>query len=122
MAEDLQPIDLRHLEIQQHERRLAPWASEERAPVVQVVEGLRPIPDHDDLVGEVMLAQSRQRELDVVGVVFGQQNPLEFSHMCTWERGRRRGDRVTPPDMDVGAWRRPRYPLQPVTCRKPADL
>ena len=51
-----------------------------RVAAVQIVERLGAVAHDDDFVREVDLAERRQRQLDVVRVVFRQHDPLQFGH------------------------------------------
>ena len=82
----LEAVDLRHLDVEQDHDRVAARARSKCAPAVQVVQRLRAVAHDHDLVGEVVLVQRRQRELDVAQVVFHEQDVAESFMSCSLRR------------------------------------
>ena len=90
--EHFEAVDLRQLQIEQHQRRLlAGIARLVLAGAEQPVERLLAVARDDDFVADVVARQRAQRQRFVVGVVFDQQN--HFSNHAT-SRALRRGGRL----------------------------
>jgi len=80
LAEHLAAVDLRHLEVEQDDGRLRAGAPGVRAAPEQEVERLLAIVRHVDLVEEIRLLEGGEDELDVVRIVFGEEDGAEVLH------------------------------------------
>ena len=78
--QDLEAVHLGHLQIQQNQPRGAGQSVLKRAPLVQVVQRLGAIAHDDDVVGEPVFAERRQRQFGIVRVVLGQKNRADGGH------------------------------------------
>ncbi len=79
-AEHIEAVDLRHLEIQQQDRWIAFGPIRILVPAIQIVERLRAVAHDDHFVRQVDFAECRERQLDVVRIVFREYDPFQFSH------------------------------------------
>ena len=79
-AQHVEAIDLRHFEIQQQHRRIPGRPIGVRIAPVEIVEGLGAVPHDHHFVREVDLAERRERQLDIIGVVFRENDAFEFGH------------------------------------------
>ncbi len=81
--DDLESIDLRHVDVEQHDlRRIVEVSTGVRARTKQVVERLLAITNHDDVILDVALAQGHQGQFFVVGIVFSQEDD-GVAHACS---------------------------------------
>src|SRR5262249_49351799 len=80
LLQDLQSVHLGQLQIEQEHGRVVGGAAGETPAAVQIVERLGAVPRDDDLVGEVVVGQRRQRQLHVVGIVLHHENSPELAH------------------------------------------
>jgi hypothetical protein len=69
-----------HLEVQEDDRRRAAGSVLEAPAPVQVIERLRAVVEHHNLVGDPILGERVERELDVVRVILDQEYGLERVH------------------------------------------
>ncbi len=80
--QDTQAVKFGKLEVQQdHGGHAGGVASGVLAVAEQEFNGLDTVADHDDVMGQAVLAQTEQRQLLVVGIVFYQQNK-SIRHHC----------------------------------------
>src|SRR6266545_545231 len=80
-AQDLETVQPRHLQVEQDHGRVPLGPEREAAAPKKIIERFFAVARYDDLVGKVILAQRRQRQLDVLRVVLGEQDAFQFSHL-----------------------------------------
>ena len=79
-AQDLETIHPRHLQVEQDHGRVPLGPEREPAAPKKIIERFFAVARHDHLVGEVVLGQGRQCQLDVLRVVLRQQDALQLGH------------------------------------------
>jgi hypothetical protein len=79
-AQHVQSVHFGHLEIQEKHCGISWRPVRKRVASVQVIKGLGPIPEDHDLIGEVDFGQRRKRQLDVVRIVFRENDALQIIH------------------------------------------
>src|SRR5262249_9166663 len=87
LTQHFEPVHFRHLQVEQHDSRVAGLPAGEAAAPAQVLERLLAVARDDDLVGQVVLGEGRQRQLDVFRVVLDEQDAPHFRHSFSF-RGR----------------------------------
>jgi hypothetical protein len=80
LFEHLQTIDLRQLEIEQHDGGIAGRALGMFAAPIQKIQRFRAVSRNDDFVGELTLGERRERQLQIAGIVFDEKNGAKVSH------------------------------------------
>ena len=79
-AQHVETVDFRHLQIQEENSWVPGCAARVRIAPVQIVERLGAVAHDDNFVREIDLFESGERQLDVVRIVFGEDDALQLSH------------------------------------------
>src|SRR5439155_22902868 len=93
-AENLEPVDLGHLDVEKNHGRQTTGSTLETASAVEVIECLGSIGHVYDLVGEPVLRQGRESQLHVAGAVLSQQDSLQAFHRSSSGGRRGQGSRL----------------------------
>ena len=80
LTQHFQPIHLWHPKVQQDDDRLSVPVAGMLATVVQVIERLDAIPDHEHFIREVIFFEGRERELDIPFAILRQQDAFRRRH------------------------------------------
>jgi hypothetical protein len=85
LPRNFNPVYLRHLEIQKDDYRMAVGTPREHAPAEDIVDGLLTVAHHNDIIGEVVLAQPLECDFYIARIVFGQKDISKRHTFCYFD-------------------------------------